>query len=177
MTKAEKTATIEALKEKFAGSSFFYITDSSTLTVEQVNKLRRLCFEQGIEMKVLKNTLIKKALESAPEEKRYADLFDSLKGPTAVLFTERASAPAHLLKEFRGGHDKPTLKAAYIDTDVYVGDDQIEALTRLKSKEDLIGEIIAILQSPARNVISALQSGGHLLSGLLKALEERGGEE
>lgn len=174
MTKAEKTATIEALKEKFANVSYFYLTDASTMTVEQVNKFRRLCFEKGIEMKVIKNTLAKKALESLPEDKNYADLFDSLHGPTAVLFTETANVPAKVLKSFRQGSEKPVLKAAYIDTAVFVGDDQLDALTNLKSKEDLIGDIIAILQSPAKNVVSALQSGGQTLVGLLKALEERG---
>ncbi|MCH2084653.1 MAG: 50S ribosomal protein L10 [Saprospiraceae bacterium] len=175
MNKAEKTATIEALKEKFEENSFFYLTDSSTLTVEQVNNFRRKCFEADIQMKVIKNTLVKKALESAPEEKNYEKLFDALKGQTAILFTTTANAPAKVLKEFRKDHEKPLLKAAYIDTAVFVGDDQIDALTKLKSKEDLIGEVITLLQSPAKNVISALNSGGATLSGLLKALEEKGG--
>ncbi|NET35329.1 MAG: 50S ribosomal protein L10 [Cyanothece sp. SIO1E1] len=174
MTKAEKTATIEALKEKFSSTEFFYLTDSSTLTVEEVNKFRGLCFEKGIEMRVIKNTLARKALEALPEEKGYGDLYESLKGPTAILFTEVANAPAKVLKEFRKSAEKPVLKAAYIDTAVYVGDDQIDPLTKLKSKEDLIGEVITLLNSPAKNVISALQSGGATLSGLLKALEERG---
>lgn len=173
MTRAEKNATIEVLKEKFDNNSFFYLTDSSTLTVDQVNKLRRLCFEKGVEMKVVKNTLAIKALEAAPEEKGYADLYPSLKGPTAVLFTETANLPARIIKEFRKDHEKPVLKAAYIDTSVYVGDDQLDALSDLKSKEELIGEIIGLLQSPAKNVVSALQSGGSTIMGLLKALEER----
>lgn len=174
MTKAEKTATIEALKEKFSSTEFFYLTDSSTLTVEEVNKFRGLCYEQGIEMRVIKNTLARKALESLPDEKGYEGLYESLKGPTAVLFTEVANSPAKVLKEFRKKSEKPVLKAAYIDTAVYVGDDQIDALTKLKSKADLLGEVITLLQSPAKNVISALQSGGNTISGLLKALEERG---
>lgn len=174
MTKAEKTATIEALKEKFANTEFFYLTDSSTLTVEQVNKFRRLCFEKGIEMRVVKNTLVKKALEDAPADKKYEELNESLKGPTAILFTETANLPARVLKEFREDFEKPLLKAAYIDTSVYVGDDQIEPLTKLKSKEELIGEVILLLQSPIKNVLGSLQSGGTTLSGLLKALEERG---
>lgn len=173
MTKAEKGATIEALKEKFESTSFFYITDASTLTVEQVNKFRALCFEKDIEMKVVKNTLAIKALESFPESKNYAAVYDALKGPSAILFTETASTPAKLLKEFRRSAEKPTLKAAYIDTAVYTGDDQIDALTVLKSKEDLIGEVLTILQSPAKNVISALKSGGQTIAGLLKTLEER----
>ncbi len=174
MTKAEKTATIEALKEKFSSTEFFYLTDSSTLTVEEVNKFRGLCYEKGIEMRVIKNTLARKALESLPEEKGYEGLYESLKGPTAVLFTEVANSPAKVLKEFRKTAEKPVLKAAYIDTAVYVGDDQIDPLTKLKSKEDLLGEVITLLQSPAKNLISALQSGGATISGLLKALEERG---
>ncbi len=174
MTKAEKTATIEALKEKFASAEFFYLTDSSTLTVEQVNKFRRLCFEKGIEMKVVKNTLVKKAMEDAPEEKKYQDLQEALKGPTAILFTETANMPARVLKQFRESNDKPVLKAAYIDSSIYMGDDQIEVLSKLKSKEELIGEVIVLLQSPVKNVLGSLQSGANTLAGLLKALEERG---
>ncbi len=174
MTRAEKTTAIEELKDKFSNSSFFYLTDSSTLTVEQVSKLRRMCFEKGVEMKVVKNTLAKKALESAPEEKGYSALFDSLKGPTAIMFTETANVPAKIISEFRDDKlEKPSLKAAYIDSAVYVGDDQIKVLKGLKSKEELIGEIISILQSPAKTVISSLKSGGATLSGLLKALGER----
>lgn len=174
MTRAEKAATIEELKGKFEGSSFFYVTDSSTLTVEQVNKLRGLCFEKGVEMRVVKNTLVRKALEAAPAEKNYAELYDSLKGPTALMFTDTAKYPATIIKEFRGEDERPLVKAAYIDTAVYIGDDKLTELSKLKSKEELVGEIIGLLQSPAKNVISALKSGGSTLSGLLKALEERG---
>ena len=173
MTRAEKTTAIAELKEKFSNNSFFYLTDSSTLTVEKVNQLRRLCFEKGVEMKVVKNTLAIKALQDAPEEKGYAGLYDSLKGPTAIMFTETANVPAKIIKEFRGDDERPILKAAYIDTSVYVGDDQIKTLAALKSKEELIGEIITLLQSPAKNVISSLQSGGSTIMGLLKALEDR----
>ena len=173
MTRSEKSAAIDVLKEKFENNAFFYLTDSSMLTVEQVNKLRRLCYEKGVEMKVVKNTLAIKALEAAPEEKGYAGLYEALKVPTAILFTETANVPARIIKEFRKEHEKPVLKAAYIDTSIYVGDDQIEALSTLKSKEELIGEIISLLQSPAKNVVSALKSGGSTIMGLLKALEER----
>lgn len=173
MTKAEKMTAIAELKEKFSNNSFFYLTDSSTLTVEQVNNLRRLCFEKGVEMKVVKNALAKKALQDAPEEKGYSKLFDALKGPTAVLFTETANAPAKIIEQFRKEHEKPVLKAAYIDTSVFIGDDQVKILIALKSKEELIGEIIGLLQSPAKNVISSLKSGGSTIMGLLKALEER----
>lgn len=173
MTRAEKTTAIAELKEKFSNNSFFYLTDSSTLTVEQVNKLRGLCYEKGVEMKVVKNTLAIKALEDAPEEKGYAKLYDSLKGPTAIMFTETANVPAKIIEEFRKGHERPVLKAAYIDTSIYIGDDQVKALAALKSKEELIGEIIGLLQSPAKTVISSLKSGGSTIMGLLKALEER----
>jgi len=174
MTRTEKGTQIEELKEKFSNSSFFYLTDSSTLTVEEVSELRGMLYEKGIEMKVVKNTLAKKALEASAEEKGYAPLYDALKGPTAVLFTETANSPARVIEEFRKKHEKPTLKAAYIDTDVFFGDDQLKALAALKSKEELVGEIITLLQSPAKTVISALKSGGSTISGLLKALEQRG---
>lgn len=173
MTKEEKAIAIEGLKDKFSNVSYFYLTDASTMTVEDVNKFRRLCFERGIEMKVVKNTLAQKALESFPSDRNYDALYESLNGPTAILFTETANVPAKVLKEFRRESERPILKAAYIDSAVYIGDDQIDPLTKLKSKEELIGEVIGLLQSPAKNVISALQSGGQTISGLLKALEER----
>ncbi len=177
MTRQEKATVIEELKEKFERTEFFYIADSSTLTVQEVNDFRRLCFEKGIEMKVVKNTLAQKALESAPEDKNYAQVYEALKGPTAFLFTDTANAPARVIKEYRKDHERPILKAAYIDTSVYMGDDQLEVLTKLKSKEELVGEVIGLLQSPIKNVVSSLQSGGQTLSGLLKALEERAGGE
>lgn len=174
MTREEKTAIIEELKGKFEHAPYFYITDSSTLTVEKVNNLRRLLFEKGIEMRVVKNTLLRKAMETFPEDRNYSALFDSLHGPTAVMFTEVANSPARVIKEFRKDGEKPSIKAAYIDSAVFLGDDQLEALANLKSKEELLGEIIGLLQSPARNVISALKSGGSTIMGLLKTLEERG---
>ncbi len=173
MTKAQKTALIADLKQKFSESSFFYITDSSTLTVEQVNKLRGLCYEKGVEMKVVKNTLVLKALEENAEEKNYTPLFDSLKGPTAIMFAETGNVPAKVIKEFRETSERPVLKAAYIDSDVFIGDDQIDALANLKSKEDLVAEIIMLLQSPVKNVLGSLQSGGNTIAGLVKALQER----
>ena len=175
MTKSEKVAVVDELKEKFENATSFYITDSSTLTVAKVNDLRGLCFEKGVEMRVVKNTLVRKALESFPEERNYADLYDSLKGPTALMFSETANAPAKLIEEFRKGDiERPVLKAAYIDTSVYVGDEQLKSLAALKSKEELVGDIIGLLQSPAKNVISALKSGGSTIAGILKTLEERG---
>lgn len=173
MTRAEKTATIEALKDKLAEVEFFYLADSSTLTVEQINKFRGMCFEKGVEMKVVKNTLIQKAFDASPEERNFNELSEALKGHTAILFTETANAPAKIIKAFREDGEKPALKAAYIESDVYLGDDKLETLASLKSKEDLLAEVISLLQSPAKNVISSLKSGGQTISGLLKALEER----
>lgn len=173
MTREDKTAAIEALKEKFAGADYFYVADASTMTVAQVNKFRRLCFEQGVEMTVVKNTLAKKALESFPEGKNYSAIFDALHGPTALLFAEVANVPARLLKKFREGGNKPVLKAAYIDTAVYHGDDQLDALTRLKSKEEVLGDLLGLLQSPMSNILSGLQSAGGNIVAVLKTLEER----
>ncbi len=176
MNKELKTATIEELKEKFENNNFFYIADSSSMTVADISDFRRLCFQKGVNVKVYKNTLIKKALESFDENKGYAPLYDVLKGQSTILFAETAAnLPAKVLKEFRGDKgEKPVLKAAYVDTDVYVGDDQIKPLAELKSKEDLLGEVVVLLQSPIKNLVGALQSGGNTLSGLLKALEDRG---
>jgi large subunit ribosomal protein L10 len=173
MTREQKTAEIEALKEMLSGINSFYIADASTMTVEKVNDFRRACYERGITMKVAKNTLIRKALESIAEGKGYEPVYDSLHGPTAVLFSEVANVPARLLKDFRVDNNRPVLKAAWIDGAVYTGDDQIEALNKLKSKEELLGEVIGLLQSPASNLISALKSGGGKIAGLVKALEER----
>lgn len=173
MTKADKATAVEALKEKLDGSSFFYLTDASTLTVEQINNFRRLCFEKNIEVKVVKNTLVRKAMETFPEDRGYAAVYDLLKGPTALLFTTTANAPAKVIKEFRKTNERPILKGAYIDSAVFIGDDQLEALTSLKSKEDLLGDIIALLQSPAKNVLGALQSGGNTIAGLVKTLQDR----
>ncbi len=173
MTKQEKNEVIELLKGKFSQYNNFYVTDTESLTVEQVVKLRRTCFNKNVEMKVAKNTLIKKALEALDNE-RYAGVYQSLNNVTALLFSENAKEPALIISAFRKENNKerPVLKAAFIDGDVFEGDDQLVALTTLKSKQDLIGEIIGLLQSPAKNVISALNAGNKLAS-LVKALEER----
>jgi len=174
MTKLQKNEAIELLKEKFSQYNNFYLTDSTSLTVEQVNALRRVCFEKKVEMRVAKNTLVRKALESLNSES-YAGVYESLKGQTAIMFSENAKEPAVIISGFRkkSNGEKPVLKAAFIDTDIFVGDDQLETLRQLKSKQELIGEIIGLLQSPAKNVIGALQSGGNKLAGILKTLEER----
>lgn len=173
MNKQDKNQVIQELREKFDNSSFIYFTDASSMTVAQVNKLRRMCFQQGIEMTVVKNTLAQKAMESFGEERGFAPVYKALAGPTAIMLTQTANAPARLIKEFRQDGDKPKLKAAYIDSDVFFGDDSLEALASLKSKEELVGDIIMLLQSPAKNVISALKSGGSTIAGLVKTLEER----
>lgn len=174
MNKAEKQELITQLKERLETQQFFYITDSSTLTVEQTNKLRRVCFEKGVELKVYKNTLVKKALEQL-EGDSYEALYGSLKGPTALMFSDTSNTPAKIIKEFRKTLERPVLKAAYIDSDVFIGDDQIDALASLKSKEELIGEIIGLLQSPIQSVVGSLQSGGNTLAGIIKTLSEKEG--
>lgn len=173
MTKQEKNDVIEVLKEKFSQYNNFYITNTESLTVEQIGKLRRVCFDKNVEMKVAKNTLIKKALESLDAE-RFTGVYDALNGVTALLFSESAKEPALIISSFREQSkvEKPVLKAAFVDGDVFAGDDQLLALKSLKSKQDLIGDIIALLQSPAKNVISGLNAGNKL-AGLVKALEER----
>lgn len=171
MTREEKTQEIKELSQRIEGVDNLYITDASELTAEQETKLRRMCFEQGIEMRVAKNTLVKKAMEQS--EKDFEGLYDILKGPTSILFSENANAPAKVIQKFRKGADKPVLKAAYIDTEIYLGDEQVQALVELKSREELIGEIVGLLQSPIKNVISALQSGGQTITGVLKTLSER----
>ncbi|MFT3949111.1 MAG: 50S ribosomal protein L10 [Agriterribacter sp.] len=173
MTKQEKNEVIELLKGKFSQYNNFYVTDTESLSVEQIGKLRRACFDKKVEMKVAKNTLIKKALESI-DSTRYTGVYESLNNVTALLFSENPKEPALILSTFRKetNGQKPELKAAFIDGDVFAGDDQLKALTTLKSKQDLIGEIIGLLQSPAKNVISALNAGNKL-AGLIKALEDR----
>lgn len=173
MTKEDKAKIIEELSAKLANSQFFYITDASGLSVDNINKFRKLCYSKGIEYKVVKNSLIKKALSSLQTD--YSP-FDAgvLKGFSGILFSDTGNAPAKMLREFyKSGVDKPALKGASIDSALYIGVDQLDALVNLKSKNELIGEIIGLLQSPAKNVIAALQSGGQKLSGIVKTLSER----
>lgn len=174
MTRSEKHQVIEDLKVKFSESPYFYFADSSTLTVEQINKLRGICFEKGIEVKVIKNTLAQKALEATGEMAAgFEPLHSALAGPTTVFFADTGNAPAKVMKEFRKEFSRPILKAAYIDSDIFIGDNQLEMLATLKSKDELLGDIIGLLQSPAKNVISALKSSGGTIAGILKTLEER----
>jgi large subunit ribosomal protein L10 len=174
MTREEKAQVIASLTEKFQANANFYITDTSGLTVAEVNKFREMCFKQGIEYKVAKNTLIKKALENLDAD--FTGLDEALKGVSGIMFSvENANAPAKIIKTFKkaDSKDRPKFKAASISTDIFIGEDQLNALADLKSKQELIGEIITILQSPAKNVISALQSGGNKLAGIVKTLQER----
>lgn len=159
MTKQEKNEVIELLKGKFSQYNNFYITDTESLTVEQVSNLRRVCFSKQVEMKVAKNTLIKKALESIDAEK-YAGVYDSLHKVTALMFSENPKDPAVIISGFRkeNNNEKPVLKAAFINGDVFVGDNQLKALTQIKTKNELIGEIIGLLQSPIQRVLGALEN-------------------
>jgi large subunit ribosomal protein L10 len=159
MTKQEKNEVIELLKGKFSQYNNFYITDTESLTVAQVGKLRNVCFNKQVEMKVAKNTLIKKALESIDAEK-YAGVYDSLHKVTALMFSENPKDPALIISSFRKENNKemPVLKAAFINGDVFVGDNQLKTLTQLKTKNELIGEIIGLLQSPIQRVLGALEN-------------------
>jgi large subunit ribosomal protein L10 len=172
MTKEEKHEVVLALTETIAEYGNFYITDTANLTVAKVNAIRRKCFESDIKMQVAKNTLIRKAMEANGGD--YSEIFDVLKGSSSILFSKSANAPAKLIKQLRKTGDKPVLKAAYIDSAVFIGDNQLDALVNLKTKEELVADIIALLQSPAKNVISGLQSGGNKLAGIVKTLQERG---
>jgi len=172
MNKEEKYDLVLALTEQMKEFGNFYITDTSNLTVAKVNDIRRQCFENEITMQVTKNSLIKKAMDNI--EGDFAPLYDVLKGSSSILFSKSATAPAKLIKKLRKKGDKPVLKAAYIDASLFIGDNQLDTLVNLKSKEQLVGEIIGLLQSPAKNVISALQSGGNILAGVVKTLQERG---
>jgi large subunit ribosomal protein L10 len=181
MTKEEKGVVIEELKEKLSNTTYFYITDASGMSVADTNKFRKLCFEKGIEYKVFKNSLIRKALQSMDVD--YTAFVDKdkkvLKGFSGVLFEkEVGNAPAKLLQEFRKqGNEKPVLKGASIDSSFYFGDESLESLTKIKSKLEMIGELVGLLQSPASRLLSALQSGGSKLAGVLKTLSEKEGGE
>ena len=173
MTREEKAAVIEELKETLGKAPFFYLADSSSLPVSKINDFRRACFKEGIQVSVVKNTLIQKALEAASSDKGYDQLFGVLHGPTTIMISENPKAPAKLIKAFRADGDKPQLKAAYIDSAVFIGDDQLEALVKLRTRDEMIGEIITILQSPMKNVVGALKSAEGKIAGIVKTLEER----
>jgi large subunit ribosomal protein L10 len=173
MNRTEKAAVVAELTETFKNNNFVYLADTTGLTANQTNAFRRLLFDQGIEMRMVKNTLLRIAMEDSGKD--FGALKDrSMKGQTCVLVSDVQKAPAESLKKFRGGSEKPLLKGAWIDNAVFVGDDQLATLVKLKTKEDLVGEIIGLLQSPIKNVIGGLQaSGPQKIGGLIKALEER----
>jgi len=171
MTREEKAQVIEDLTGTLTGSSVIYLTDISGLDATLTSNLRRACFKANVKLAVVKNTLLEKAMEKS--DKEFGELPEVLKGNTSLMLSEKGNAPAKVIKEFRKKSKKPILKGAFVDQAIYIGDDQLDALVNIKSREELIGDIIGLLQSPAKNVISALQSGGNKLSGILKTLSEK----
>jgi large subunit ribosomal protein L10 len=171
MRREEKNAIIDSLTQKLKEYDHFYLTDIAQLNAADTSDLRRKCFENDIKLVVVKNTLLKRALQQI--EGNFDELFPVLEGTTSIMFTQTGNGPAKLIKEFRRAHDKPVLKGAYVQESVYVGDNMLDALVSVKTKNELIGDIIMILQSPAKNVISALQSGGNKLHGVLETLSKK----
>ena len=171
MKQEQKAQIIEEIAQDLANYSHVYVTDISGFTVSTVNQLRRLCFKHDVKLKVVKNTLLKRAMDQA--EADYSEIYPVLNGATSIMLCNTGNVPARLIKEFRAKNDKPLIKAAFIEETAYIGDDQLEALCNIKSREELIGDIVALLQSPAKNVVSALQSGGGKLAGIVKTLSER----
>ena len=171
MRKEEKNQLIDSITEQLNSNKTIYLADTSGLNAEDTSDLRRLCFKRDIKMVVVKNTLLKRAMEKS--EKDLEELYEALVGPTSLMFSEAGNAPAKLIKEFRKKAEKPSLKGAFVEEVSYLGDDQLEILVNIKSKNELIAEVIALLQSPAKNVISGLQSGGQTLTGILTTLAEK----
>ena len=171
MRREEKNAIINSLAEKIKEYSHFYLTDTAQLNAADTSDLRRKCFENDIKLIVVKNTLLKRALEQS--EGTYDELFQVLEGTTSIMFANSGNVPAKLIKEFRKKHDKPVLKGAYVQESIYIGDNLLDTLVSVKTKNELIGDVIMMLQSPAKNVISALQSGGNKLHGVLETLSKK----
>ena len=171
MNKQEKDKTIQALDNMLTDNNNFYLADISGLNAEQNSALRRLCFKRSVSIKVVKNTLLKKAFEK--NDLDFSQLYNVLVGNTSIMQAEAGNAPAKVIKEFRKKNEKPILKAAHVEEAMYIGDENLATLADLKSKEELIGDIITLLQSPAKNVISSLQSGGNKLAGIIKTLQEK----
>lgn len=171
MNKEEKKQIVEELSKKFGENPNFYIADISTLPVTKSNELRKQAYEKGVSIQMVKNTLIKKALEQANIENEA--LMDTLKGTSALMFSENINAPAKLIKAFRKDKPLPAVKVAYVEESLYVGDDQIDVLANLKSKEELIADVVALLQSPLKNIVSGLQGSGHKIAGIVKTLSEK----
>ncbi|WP_299552064.1 50S ribosomal protein L10 [Seonamhaeicola sp.] len=173
MTREEKSQVIEELTGELANNTNIYLTDISGLNAGTTSALRRACFKANVKLAVVKNTLLEKAMEAS--EKDFGDLPTVLKGNTSVMYSETGNAPAKLIKNFRKKSEKPLLKGAFIEEAIYIGDEQLDVLVDIKSREELIGEIVTLLQSPAKNVVSALQSGGGKLAGIIKTLSEKEG--
>jgi large subunit ribosomal protein L10 len=171
MRREEKDAIIENLAKRLNDAKHFYLTDISTLNAEETSNLRRKCFEKEISLLVVKNTLLRKAMEKSEGE--FEDLYGVLKDSTSIMFCESGNIPAKLIKEFHKTMEKPVLKAAFVEESIYIGDEQLEALSKIKSKEELLGDLAMLLQSPARNLVSALASGGPRLAGALRTLSEK----
>ncbi|TLP81056.1 50S ribosomal protein L10 [Maribacter sp. ACAM166] len=171
MTREEKATVIENLTTQLANSPTIYLADISGLNAGATSDLRRAAYRANVRLAVVKNTLLAKAMEAS--DKEFGELPDVLKGSTSLMFSEVANAPAKLIKNFRKKSNKPLLKGAFVQESIYIGDDYLDALVSIKSKEDMIGEVIGLLQSPAKNVISGLKSGGGKLAGILKTLSER----
>ena len=171
MRKEDKKINIDSIRAELQACPNFYLTDISDLNAEKTSQLRRQCFNSGIKMLVVKNTLLHKAMQQMNKE--YNDLYEVLNGQTALMLCETGNAPAKLIKNFRQKNDRPILKGAFIEECCYIGDDMVDALCNIKSKNDLIADVIALLKSPIKNVISGLQSGGHKLSGILETLSEK----
>ena len=171
MTREEKSIVIEDLTAQLAENNTIYLADISGLDAGVTSNLRRACFKANVSIAVVKNTLLAKAMEKS--DKDFGDLPSALKGNTSIMFAETANAPAKLIKEFRKKSDKPLLKGAFVEEAVFVGDENLDALVDIKSKEEVIGEIIGLLQSPAKNVVSALKSSGGKIAGILKTLSEK----
>jgi len=171
MRREEKDVIIEDLAQRLNDTKHFYLTDISTLNGEETSDLRRKCFEKEIGLMVVKNTLLRKAMEKSDGD--FNDLYDVLKDSTSIMFCETGNVPAKLIKEFRKTMEKPVLKAAFVEESIYVGDDQLDALSNIKSKDELLGDLLALLQSPASNLVSALASSGAKMAGALKTLSEK----
>ena len=171
MRREEKDSIIDGLAQRLNDAKHFYLTDISSLNAEETSNLRRKCFEKEINLLVVKNTLLKKAMEKSDGD--FKDLYDVLKDSTSIMFCETGNVPAKLIKEFRKTMEKPILKAAFVEESIYVGDEQLDALSTIKSKEELIGDVLMLLQSPARNLVSALSASSSKLAGALKTLSEK----
>ncbi len=172
MTREEKAKYIDDLAAELTDANIFYLADTADLTVEVVNSLRRRCFQSDIRMRVVKNSLLEKAMDRV-DGRDYGDLKSTLAGATSIMFSEVGNLPAKLIQEFRKKNAKPILKGAYIEEAIFIGDEQLEALVAIKSREELIGDIIGLLQSPAKNVVSGLMGSGQKIAGILKTLEQR----